>query len=245
MRIVSWNVFNRSRALDRFESFVRAQDADLYAFQELTPGHIERLSAMAGYTLHLAEDFAEEGETTWLGLFTRRPTHDHTVTAINPARAVSDSYVGRKNRWQECFEAQALTIDTLAGPARAINLHLACAISPRARLAQLEAATSGLDGAARAIVCGDFNSFGRPWLNALVGLTYGFGMADLFTDEVRSLDSFARRHGLARVPARAITFPKFRLHLDHVFLRGMAVRAVRVEADTHGSDHRPVIVDVD
>jgi endonuclease/exonuclease/phosphatase family metal-dependent hydrolase len=245
MRIVSWNVFNRSRDIDRFERFVRETKADIFAFQELTPVHIARLEAAAGHTLHLAEDFAEEGEMTYLGLFTPHPARDHRVTPINPARDVSDSRVGRKNQWQECFESQSLDIEIAGETVRAFNLHLACAVSPRARAAQLSSATAALDGSRRAVICGDFNSFGKPWLSPLIGLPYGFALRDLVTDEIRLLDRFGARHGLERSPRRAVTFPKFRLHLDHIFTRGLAIRAVRVEADTHGSDHRPVIVDAD
>lgn len=245
MRIVSWNVFNRSQAFDRFATFVREMDADLYAFQELTPAHVARLEDMAGYTLHLAEDFAENGETTYLGLFTKHPAHDHLVTSINPARDVSDSYVGRKNRWQECFESQTLDIEMRVGTVRAFNLHLACAVSPQARADQLVVATGALDSVKRAAICGDFNSFSKPWLSPLIGIPYGFGARDLFADEIRLLDTFGAEHGLTRVPSHAVTFPKFRLQLDHVFTRGLAVRTVRVEPDTHGSDHRPVIVDTD
>ena len=245
MRIVSWNVFNQSRDFDRFDRFVRETKADFFAFQELTPSHISRLEAVDSHSLHLVEDFAEDGEMTYLGLFTPHPTRNHRVIAINPDRHISDSYIGRKNQWQECFELQSLDIEVDGGAVRAFNLHLACAVSPRARVAQLGRAIAEIEGCARAVICGDFNSFGKPWLSPLIGLPYGFALRDLFTDEIRILDRFGDRYGLDRWPRRAVTFPKFGLHLDHIFTRGLAVRGAQVPADTQGSDHRPVIVDVD
>ena len=244
MKLVSWNVFNLNRDVYAVVRFVRGEDADVYALQELTPSHIAALRDIAGYTLHTAEDFAEGGELTYLGLFTRLSARDHRVITHNPGRAVSPSIVGRRMKWQECFQSQSITVDQGGTEVRVANLHLSCAVSPRARLAQLQAAAPHIAAAPRAVVCGDFNSFGRPWISPIVGWLYGFGWQDVFRDEPRGLARYAAAQGMAQVFRGVVTFPRYGFHLDHMLVRGLTIGAHRVEHDTHGSDHRPIVAEL-
>jgi len=41
-----------------------------------------------------------------------------------------------------------------------------------------------------------------------------------------------------------VTFPRYRLHLDHILLRGLTARRARVETATYGSDHYPLIAEL-
>ena len=241
MKIASWNVWNRSRNLEAFEHFVRDQRADIFAFQELTDAHIDILRSMEDYRLFLAEDFIEDGQLTHLGLFTRYDADNHRILTHNQDRHFSPSWIGRRNRWVECLQSQSLSVTVEGHAVTVINVHLTCGASPRRRRAELESETEAGGEAERLIVVGDMNSFAKPWLNPIVGWFYGFGVSDMALNEIRSLDAFSVARGMVRAPARAVTFPGLRLHLDHLFVRGLNIVTAEAGRSTFGSDHRPVI----
>ena len=245
MKVLTWNVFNRNPDPIRVVDLIQDHDADVCALQELTGEHVAALREVPDYRLHLAEDFMEGDQLTYLGLLVRYDTNDERVLTHNGSRSVSPSIVGRRLRWVECLQSQSITVICDSGPVRVANVHLTCGASPRRRLDELRMAYAHLNGADRAVLCGDFNSFGLPWRNALVGWAYGFGLADLMTDEIASLDSFTGERSFVRAVRNAVTLPKYGVHIDHVFARGLNVRQSQVDPATHGSDHRPVIVEFD
>ena len=244
MKVVSWNVFNLNDDSAAFASFIRNQRADVYALQELTNEHITFFRTLEGYRLFSAEDFVEGDQVTYLGILTRLPARDHEVIAHNPDRAVSDSRQGRRMKWRECLDSHAVTVTAEGHDVRIANLHLSCGVPPGIRRGQLNEASKHWSDVPRAIVCGDFNSFARPLLNLAIGWLYGFGLSDALVNEDRELTRFAQDHGFKRAFRNAVTFPRYRLHLDHVLTRGVSLKGARVEQDTHGSDHRPLIVEL-
>ena len=244
MKVVSWNVFNLNHDSEAFASFIKNERADVYALQELTDAHIAFFRTLEGYQLFSAEDFVEGDQVTYLGILTRLPSRDHEVIAHNPHRAISDSFQGRRMKWRECLDSHAVTVTAEGHEVRIANLHLSCGVPPRTRRRQLNEASRHWLEFPRAVVCGDFNSFGRPFLNLAIGWLYGFGLSDIPVNEDRELTRFAEDHGFKRAFQRAVTFPRFRLHLDHLLARGVSIDTARVDPDTHGSDHRPLIVEL-
>ena len=244
MKVVSWNVFNLNHDFEVFASFIKNERADVYALQELTDEHIAFFRTLDGYQLFSAEDFVEGDQVTYLGILTRLPARHHEVIAHNPERAVSDSILGRRMKWRECLDSHAVTVTAEGHDIRIANLHLSCGVPPKIRSHQLNEASKHWSDFPHAVVCGDFNSFGRPLLNLAIGWLYGFGLSDVLVNEDRELTRFAQDHGFERAFQGAITFPRYRLHLDHVLARGMSISGAHVELDTHGSDHRPLIVEL-
>ena len=243
MRVVSWNLYNRNRDVRAILGYLRAADADVLALQEVSARHLDALAGLDGYGCHVAEDFSERGELSHLALLSRLPVTAYEAVPINRARCVSPSLVGRARGWVECLEAQQARIEVAGRAVRLVNLHLSAAASPAHRRRELESALAAVGVDQRLVVCGDFNSFARPWIGLLAGWAYGFGPSELCANEDRALTAFAARHGLVRALGRAVTYPRFGLPLDHVLARGLGPPHGRVEPATHGSDHRPVMVD--
>ena len=244
MKLVSWNVFSGNEDPDTVRAFLKSCDADVVALQEATATHLSILEDLGGYRLFVAEDFIEDGVLYHLAIASRLPADDHRVLAHNPERAVSPSIQGRRMKWIEGLESQSVALTVGDAPVRLVNLHLPCGVAPARRLADLDAAAAHLDGADRAVLCGDFNMFARPLLNLLGGWLFGVGLGEIGADERRRLDRFAAGHGLDRLFDRAVTFPRYRLHLDHILLRGLTARRARVETATYGSDHYPLIAEL-
>ena len=242
MNLVSWNVWNRNREIDKFKRFLREQDADVFAFQELTSEHIELLRSIQDYNLYLAEDFIEGEQLTYLGILTRLPVRRHEVVTLNSNRQVSPSWIGRRNRWIECLQSHNLTLLTNGLNATIVNVHLSCGVSPTYRHRELLRAIEVVEQTERIVICGDMNTFANPAFNWLVGWFYGSGVSDLLTHEIGSLDRFAHQRGMLRMPRKAVTFPRLKLQLDHIITRGMDVSECTVERDSYGSDHVPITI---
>lgn len=243
-RVVSWNVLNRNHDADLIAGFARDVAADVVAFQELTDAHVAALRQIDGYHLTLAEDFIERDEVSYLGLLTLAQPLDSKIIDHNPDRRTSASFLGRRMRWVECLQSQSASFAIGDRNVRIVNLHLSCAVSPKARASELDNVSAHFAGDGPVIICGDFNCFARPWLNPAVGWAFGFKVPELLVDERRSVAAFARDQGLTVALPGTVTVPRFRLQLDHILVRGLTVRSGRAERRTFGSDHRPIIADL-
>ena len=245
MQIVSWNVFNRNKDINTFRRFLRDTSADVYVLQELADHHLAIIERLPDYTLHKAVDFIEGQETAYLGILTRLPSSDARIIIHNPDLQLSPSWVGRRNVWRESIESLSILVEDGGRNIRIINAHLVCAASPRLRVAQLQEIAQHFESCQRIVLCGDFNTFARPWYNFLVGWFYGFGIRDLWTNETTSLKIFADNHSMYAAVSNVVTFPRLRLQLDNMLLKGLKVTRSRVEDNTYGSDHRPLIATLD
>lgn len=241
MKIVSWNVLNRNRRVDLVEKFIRDVDADVLALQELSEEHIAAIRNIDGYALHLADDFVEKREISYLGLLTRLPSRDVKVIVHNREHAVSPSIAGRVMRWRECLQSQSVLVEVGAREVRVVNVHLSCAVSPRVRAAQLAEMVEHFGSDDAVALCGDFNSFAKPMLNIAIGWAFGFGLPDLMTDEERLIAEFAATLNMERNFTDVITLPRYRLQLDHILTRGLNIISNHVEIECFGSDHRPLV----
>ena len=241
MRIASWNVLNRNRRLDLIEAFIREADADVIALQELSEDHVTALREIDGYELHLAEDFIEKGELSYLGLMVRAEILAVNTITHNRTREFSPLVLGRLMRWQECLQSQSIHARFDNKNVRIVNVHLSCAVPPGRRMQELTQVAGHFASDEAVILCGDFNAFARPLLNFLVGWAFGSSPRDIAIDERRLIDGFAREHEMTGVFDSVVTLPRFRLHLDHMLVRGMRPRGHTVERHTHGSDHRPLV----
>lgn len=241
LTVVSWNVFNRNADPARITAFVEQGQADLIALQEVTDDHLAALRALPGYHLAVAEDFLEGEALSHLAVLSRRPLHPVEAITRNPGRAPSPSLLGRAFRWRECLDSLHVGVDLGGVPVRLVNLHLAAGVGPAARRAQLATIMAHEPAAGPLIVCGDFNSFGRPLVGALIGWALGYRVAELLDDEVPAIARAVAAFGLAPAHGAVVTHPTTRGRLDHIFVRGFAVTACAAERDRQGSDHRPLV----
>lgn len=244
MKLVCWNVLLTNSGTDVVRDFVVGSDADVIALQELSENHVAALRMLDGYELCLAEDCIEKGQLSYLGLLSRVPVFDSKILTHNAKRAYSPSILGRTWRWQECLQSLSISVETSDGPVTIANVHLSCAVPPRTRRAQLEEAAAHVPPEGPAVMCGDFNSFARPAINFLAGWAFGFGVGDLLADDRTMIDDFACGYELSRRSNSKATLPRFGLHLDHILTRGFGASSVQVSAETYGSDHRPLCVEL-
>ena len=182
---------------------------------------------------------------TYLGLLSKFPIVDEKVIEFPRFSEYSPSAIGRAMKWEECFEAHAVTIEPDGAPLTIVNLHLTNAAPPRVRIQELERIVEQFKNCQRLVICGDFNTFATPLLNVLIGWQYSFRLTDLFIREISQLRAWAAERTLHLVDNRSPTFAGYRLlgfRLDHFLVRGIGIPSLTVEPKTFGSDHHPVMI---
>ena len=241
MRAACWNVLDENADATRILRFLDHCAPTVAALQEVTTGHVAALRA-AGWAVCLANDFARGDTVHHLALVSRAPLGRYRALPVNADHTISASILGRRMGWAECLEALTAVWDAGEAGIDVTCLHLSCAVSPSRRARERETILSALPPDRPAIVMGDFNAFGRPWLSPLAAPVFGFGPRDLARHELRDLHRAALAHGLRPV-VDGVTYPRFRLQLDQVLVRGLDVGRVQILPERYGSDHRPILVD--
>jgi endonuclease/exonuclease/phosphatase family metal-dependent hydrolase len=245
LKVATWNAFISNPERNHLLAFIRQVDADVFAFQELTLANVLLLKDLTGYQTWFVEDYQDQGVRTWLGIVTRIPAWHHNVCTHNPTRRTSPSIIGKLNRWVENIQSQSIVFG-LERRLRLINIHLSAAASPTRRKEELAAIADGhFHEGEHLILCGDFNSAARLWTNLAAGLFLGFEPCDFFRNEIKSLNAFAATHGLSSCLSGVVTYPRFDLQLDHIFVRDLNCRHAKIVSENFGSDHLSVTAELE
>lgn len=248
MRIITWNVFNQNSDYGAIVGFVENSGADVLALQELTTEHIAYINKNSDFSWRTARDFIENDAMTFLGLFSKHRIASEKIVPFPRASKYSPSPIGQSMKWQECFDAHSITIIQDDVPLTIVNIHLTNAARPSVRLRELEIIVENFLSDHRIVICGDFNTFASPLLNIFIGRQYGFQAKDYCVRELSRLRHWAADHNLYLVPNRSPTFAGHKLlgfQFDHFLVRGVKVLDLRVMPKAFGSDHYPVVLEVD
>jgi endonuclease/exonuclease/phosphatase family metal-dependent hydrolase len=250
LRVLSWNLYHYNKKLPRAVAAIRRLNPDVVCLQEVPPAAFALLEALPGYTLHKVRDFYVEknGEATELShlvILSRLPVLHHTV--VHHGETPSDSLVGWWTGWVECVESQSVTVLAGGKPVTVVNAHLSCAVGLRHRQQELAEVMAGHvpDGAGAVVLCGDFNTFGRPWANLLAGWLFGIRLSDLFVDERDLFNAFCARHGFTQLFGHVMTHPLTLGTLDHILVTPpITCKRRHLARQRYGSDHRMLVADL-
>jgi endonuclease/exonuclease/phosphatase family metal-dependent hydrolase len=217
LRLFSANVYDANPDVGRIAEEIQAAVPDLVALQEVDPDGataIQRSGVLARFPYGLAE--IRTGPSG-IGLWSRFPLTDERVQEVSgmPFISATVDFGGRRLRVYAVHMVAPLGHDRSRW---------------RAQLRWVDAALHGERGPL--VVAGDFNA-----------TRYHRSFRRLLSD--RLVDAHERRgRGWATSwPADQWPFPPL-LRLDHVLVSpDIGVRSIR-EGRGHGSDHRPIIVDL-
>ncbi|MBI1364239.1 MAG: hypothetical protein GC134_09665 [Proteobacteria bacterium] len=251
LRVLSWNLYHYNKKLGTAVKAVKRLKPDVVCLQEVHPDAFPMLEALDGYTLHKARDFHEDHngiltEQSYLVILSRLPVSRHHV--VNHGEAPSDSIVGWLTKWVECVESQSVTVQTDEGPVTVVNCHLSCAVSMKHRQVEMAEVMAGHVGDSQnpVVLCGDFNTLGRPWTNLIAGWVFGIRWAELFVNEQDLFDAFCARHGFVQLFQHVLTHPLTFGNLDHILITAKNLRCDyrRIGRQRYGSDHRMLVADL-
>lgn len=127
---------------------------------------------------------------------------------------------------------------------RIFNLHLEMATGSKRRLQEFGNILAHKNIDSTNLFCGDFNIFSRPMLNFLIGWGLGLSAKEYFMDERLQFNKLFATHNLDNIFSRKITYPKFRLQLDHILVPKNLQYQDKYVLSSCGSDHRPIMVEL-
>ncbi|WP_300039540.1 endonuclease/exonuclease/phosphatase family protein [uncultured Roseobacter sp.] len=245
MKLLSWNVFNENTDATRIDTCLDYVTPDIVCLQEALPIHLQRLQARFPHML-LGRDYIQRGSLCHLAIASKLPLDSSKVSAHYPENKPHPSLFSQRAGWVEFLDSLSARVQIQDGSwLQIVNLHTSAATGPSTRLTEMEAvAKEHLEVNGRCVVAGDFNMFSRPWLAVFLALPFGFRLSDVATYEKQSVEAWWRDRGF-NPATRGITMPKWRLQLDQVFTREIRALNAEIVTNTFGSDHFPLIVELD
>ena len=246
LRVLTYNVFEGAEDKSIADYMLTHPDlaaADVIALQENEhhPGDDQSDAARLAGRLDMGYVFAPTGEDAEVGL------KGMAILSRYPMQQIEVMRLQRRTEVELIDEASraalAVTIETVNGPVRIVNIHLDVGHNIPERVLQLRPAV--LDAPPPLVVLGDFNSNDYIWASEVVPLIPLDSIAD--TSQADALDDYMRTIGY-ETPTSALgnTWhgPGEEQRLDSIFVRGVVPGDRRVVRDLDLSDHWPVWLDI-
>ena len=243
LRIVSWNVFKGKHPEELARTIANSKalaSADVILIQEIEsygdePGsRASRLATALGMTWVYAPARIEGSGTHGDAILSRFPLLDPVVKRLPHV----DQPTGARPRI-----ALRATVDLGGGATLpVVGVHLDTRLGPVDRIRQLSPAV--VDNPPTVVVGGDFNTIPFAWIDTLVPLTSTEAIVG--QSQAIVLDDYFNDLGFETpLPADTDThdFP-VDMRLDALYPRGVSSRGTGIDADSGGSDHFPVWLDV-
>ncbi len=219
-----------SRILNDLHRMPGLDRVDVLLFQEAAHSEAARdgVAGAVARTLGMKVVFAPEAPGVYdrgLAILSRYPIHDAQVRRLE----VFNMRFHNRARF-----ALAATLDTPQGPMRVWNLHLDTRINAEQRLRQLGPVVEEASReAGPQLIGGDFNTNDFYWLGNVVPVP-------LLGRQGEAGRRFMAAHGFqAPLQRDRVTFARFGMHLDWIFVKGLAARGASVE-EMPFSDHHAV-----
>lgn len=248
MKLVTWNVSKDNKQLDTLVNFLKEGYFDVVCLQEFPRGKLSSLS-----TLNMKQVFGEERYS-----YSRKEeTADLSLVILSSAEFKKYEVIEHENPYKnfdrelnhhyQTFKTDFLYVDLDFGGLsyRIFNSHLRCVAGPKYRISQFGEIIKHLHPERQNIICGDFNIFGKPLINAFVGNFCGYTKEELGVDEGKLFNQVFEMYGFKNVFKGSKTFTRLPFQLDYILVPyDSRIIDTRVEKNTFGSDHFPLIVEL-
>ena len=244
MDLITWNVFRHNRTLDLALDHIATQGADIVCLQEVPADMLHATLKLAPYATWCYEyASAKKGIDTRLVILSQHPFHYQRVQLHGQYPSLKT----RLNRCVESMEYQSVDLTVNGHDYRVFNIHMPLNTTPRHRLAELEDILAHkLHPTATNLLCGDFNSCGRPLISGLWGWMQSYKLRDWLMHEKRALEKLTTRYGYDNPFRRWRTHSQLPFQLDAILIpEDLPIqRMERIKARV-GSDHFPLRLVVD
>lgn len=248
MKIISWNIYKENKDFAKAIAFLKKQQADIICLQEFPAEHIDLLNDLGGHIAACDEVLIYKNKkkadaSLYSVIVSKFPIKEQTII---PHKSRYGHAATTKDRYQY-FEADSfyVDIDTGEGLFRIFNTHFKCIAGPSHRLSQFKEVVTHLSPDRHNIICGDFNTFGKPLVNVLLWKYFGYKIHELKINESKHFSALAKEHGLKNPLHRQVTFLKFPVQLDYILIPAhVKVKSKRAFLRPHGSDHFPLLLEI-
>lgn len=253
MKIYSWNVYFRSRSLNKAFEYIKKLDFDVLCLQEVPENFLKRLQALPFH-------FVSNPDVTF---FSRRKVETiHTVIlsrhpiAASGTITFSDITLPRRaslalkarSGWSGFRDRGAVYADINTGKAtiRIFSLHLTLT-SPSDRKNEFERVKSFIPENFPTILAGDFNIIEHSLIKPLNWFTGATLSESVPWHRERKHSEKRFKEIRLKNPLRGKVTHRFsHSQLDHILVpEGATIVKAEVIKQTYGSDHHPVFVEIE
>lgn len=246
MKVLSWNVWSENTSITKVLRFLKKQKADIICLQEVSKKLLQKLKKLSKYELFYAIDFyyvksPKKKVPYFLVILSKIPVVGHNSFPIPTVQY--DSIIAHVFSLEECIEGHYIDIVQKEQKIRIFNVHFQSYARPKIRLTQFESVVQQFSDASYNVICGDFNTFGFWHFNVVVGWVYNYSWEEFFMDEKTLLEQRISKYQLVNIFNWEVTYPWLGAQLDFIVTqKNIKVTRKKVFQDSHGSDHRPLLV---
>jgi endonuclease/exonuclease/phosphatase family metal-dependent hydrolase len=250
-KISSWNICATNSRYPEIIQHIEEQDADIICLQEVIEDALSQFKKIKGYNLSFI--LQAEGKKTHRNVYKIILTK-HKVSKKGSFTVQKDE---AKTLWAWCIKTafglkkinhEGIYVD-IGNKLRVINLHLDASVSPKKRLDQFITALKYLDRKKPTIICGDFNTYGKWYINWMPMLLMKMKLKDFFFDEIKEFQSVFKKYNLEDIFYKRNTVNLlmiFWTHADYILVPDkLEIKSRHIDRDSVGSDHNMVIAEVE
>lgn len=250
--VLSWNVWFDNERLDDIISFINEQQADVVCLQEVSQALFERLKELESFFVVNAIDEYHGDEPAYLVIISMHPMAKtrKPVRAIKYRKSVRTlpAWIMRWREGQEYLYADVeFELDergTYSDPVRFFNVHLDSAVGPWTRLQLFGQVLRHRMRKGRNIIAGDLNVL-STWYAYLYRVLLG-SWKHFLVEEAKLFRRIFKRRKLKNIFEGMFTHRVVDSQFDYILVpEGMDVVSKKVVADTLGSDHKPILIEVE
>lgn len=249
LTINTWNVSRHNKNLLQDLKHIESEGPDIICLQEFPAEKLNLLAELTDYTFVQADEkfiAKKPKRSTSLKLITlsKLPISCHTIIRHEAMPYKPWRYINFKS-----LDISFLYIDIehpQIGPIRLFNVHFECVTSPSVRISRFLQVTANFSHYKTNIICGDFNNFGKPWINLFVWWFYrNYSFKEIFQDEKKIFQQHFEKQNLYNHFNNSKTFRKIPFQLDYILTPpSIMVLEQKVLSFNHGSDHNPILLKI-
>lgn len=250
MKVLTWNIYSSNPHLQKVVDFLRHERPDVACLQEVSRELLAELRKLDGYKVVASRDFIwarKNGRRQWsthLVTLCRKPVLAEGRLRLKRQRSRSTTFQ-RWLGWLECLQPHYVDVVHKTRTFRIFNVHLTNGGPFRTRLREAAFVLRHLCPQKPNLVCGDFNTYGRWYMNLLFGWLFGLSAAEMTVDEPSRFTSLLDTHGLKNTFENTSTHTTLGFTLDGILVpHHLDVANALVVPNTHGSDHYPLIIEL-
>ncbi len=254
VRILDFNVWDENpKPAMEIVDFIFSHDADIVCLQEVREDVLRELIVRGVYHLEFARGTESESlGTSFLVILSKLGVKKHGVIR-NTHTHSSASFFRWWKRIKEHLESHFVLINTKNVSLQVFNMHLPVFSGPLARIRQFRKIIKRRQAGYLHIIAGDFNIYADRWYHKFIGwLFLGHSNSDLLVDERDSFENIFKEHKLRNIFRGRTTYSLMMKMLlfqfDHIIIPDTIadhVSRAYVCKDSGGSDHKPIIVELD
>mgnify|MGYP001564361533 CR=1 FL=1 len=247
----------RNRELDRAFKFISESEFDIFCLQEVSEEFLARLKTLPFHVASRTDVeklYGSEIVPMYNVILTKHPINAQGEILfpeywhLLPLRARLFVHLMPNKYFSKIRNRGGLYADITMNKTlvRVFNLHLILA-QPAWRLKEFELAMAERDPARPTIVCGDFNTIEAPHISILNWILGG-KVSDAFLHRRERTDMNKQfvEHELINVLSGSATHQFSRSQFDHILVsHSFIIKNADVLPDRIGSDHHPILVEVE